>query len=333
MMMIRSFAALLALTCLGSSVVQAFQVPSSNNKLARESHLINTNNPRAQLTLFASKKDHSSIKLPSVDNFYDNNHGFQHRDLPPLDDVVDLIEDRMTTYAPLAISIVAACVGSMTILPIPPAIAAANSDPIPSAFMAWAHFIGILGVSGGLVAERLLIRQNLSLEDEIRMNNADGIYGLSALSLLISGYFRVTSFAKGWYYYQNEPLFWIKMSSVAILGALSFFPAIILFRRDLKRRELKPGEELAPLSDKIIDRMTTIINAELLALLTIPLFATLMARGVLYMNGFPWPIGVVLYLTCLGGAGFKYGKEAFEMMEEEGALSTTTQLTTISDEN
>ena len=238
----------------------------------------------------------------------------------------------MTIHAPLVMATVVAFVGSMMIFPIPPALAA-NSDPIPSAFMAWAHFVGILGVSGGLVAERLLIRQNLSLEDEIRMNNADGIYGLAALSLLLSGYFRVTSFAKGWEFYQNEPLFWIKMSSVAVLGALSFFPAIILFRRDLKRRELNPGEELVPLSDKIIDRMTTIINAELLALLTIPLFATLMARGVLYMNGFPWPIGVMLYLTCLGGAGFKYGKEAFDMMEEEGALSTTSQMTTISDEN
>eukprot|EP00542_Grammatophora_oceanica_P000396 CAMPEP_0194058514 /NCGR_PEP_ID=MMETSP0009_2-20130614/66484_1 /TAXON_ID=210454 /ORGANISM="Grammatophora oceanica, Strain CCMP 410" /LENGTH=54 /DNA_ID=CAMNT_0038708693 /DNA_START=93 /DNA_END=257 /DNA_ORIENTATION=+ len=45
-----------------------------------------------------------------------------------------------------------------------------------------------------------------------------------------------------------------------------------------------------------------------------------MARGVLYVEGFPWGVGVVLYALCLGGAGFKYGKEAFDMMEAEGAL-------------
>ena len=300
------------------SFVASFQVPSysSSYKPTRSLLLVNYNdnyNPRSMP--LSSSRDYVNLEiLRSNDN---DEIGDAHVEFHLGDAVPLKLQKIVSTLAMVAF----ACTGSTFILPTLPAMAA-GADPVPSAFMAWAHFVGILGVSGGLVAERLLIRQGLSLDDEIRMNNADGIYGLSALSLLISGYFRVTSFAKGWDYYQNEPLFWIKMSSVAVLGALSFFPAIILFRRDLKRRELDAGEELEPLSDKIIDRMTTIINAELLALLTIPLFATLMARGVLYVNGFPWAIGVVLYLLCLGGAGFKYGKEAFDMMDEEGALST-----------
>lgn len=107
------------------------------------------------------------------------------------------------------------------------------------------------------------------------------------------------------------------MSSVAVLGALSFFPAIVFFRRDMARKE---GVNLPPLSDALVDRCTTIINAEILALLTIPLMASLMARGVLYMNDFPWAAGAVLYVVSLGGAGFKYITEALTMMEEEGAL-------------
>lgn len=203
------------------------------------------------------------------------------------------------------------------LLMIPSPALAAASDPIPAALFAWLHFLGLAGVAGGLVAERFMIHRGLSLEEEIKVVNADGIYGLSALSLLVSGYFRVTIAAKGWEYYQHEPVFWLKMSAVAVLGGLSFFPTIILVRRDLARKE---GDQLQPLSDAVIDRMTTVMNAELLALTTIPLLASLMARGVLYTDSFPWILGAMFYAVSLGGAGFKYGTEAVELMEQEGAL-------------
>lgn len=211
----------------------------------------------------------------------------------------------------------AAAIVALALLGTPtPALAAAG--PVSSAILAWLHFIGILGVAGGLMTERFLLKKNMSQDDEMKINNADGIYGLSAFSLLISGYFRVTDFAKGWDFYCNEPIFWLKMSSVAVLGGLSFFPSIVFFRRDQARQQ---GQVLAPLSDNLVERLSTIINAEILALLTIPLFASLMARGVLYVDNFPWALGVVLYAVSLGGAGYKYGKEAFEMMELEQALA------------
>lgn len=193
----------------------------------------------------------------------------------------------------------------------------AAAGPVGSAAFAWLHFLGIMGVAGGLVTERLVIKKNMSVDEENIINGADLIYGLSALSLLITGYFRVSQYAKGWDYYKNEPIFWIKMSSVAVLGALSFFPAIVFFRRDMARKE---GANLPPLSDKLVDRCTTIINAELLAILTIPFMASLMARGVLYVNDLPWGVGAALYVVSLGGAGFKYITEALQMMEDEGAL-------------
>ena len=199
-----------------------------------------------------------------------------------------------------------------------PTPALAVAGPIPSAVLAWLHFVGILGVAGGLMTERFVLKKNMSPEDEMILNSADGVYGLSAVSLLISGYFRMTGFAKGWDFYSNEPIFWLKMSSVAVLGGLSVFPSIVFFRRSQARQQ---GQALAPLSDKLVDRLSTIINAEILALLTIPLLASLMARGVLYVNDFPWALGVVLYVVSLGGAGYKYGKEAFELMESEQALA------------
>lgn len=38
----------------------------------------------------------------------------------------------------------------------------------------------------------------MSVDEENIINTADLIYGLSAFSLLITGYFRATGFAKGW---------------------------------------------------------------------------------------------------------------------------------------
>lgn len=160
--------------------------------------------------------------------------------------------------------------------PTPALAASASAGPVSQAALAWLHFLGLVGVAGGLIAERFLISPNMSIEEEIKINNADGIYGLSAFSLLITGYFRVTEFGKGWDFYKNEPIFWFKMSSVAILGGLSFFPAIVFFRRDQARQK---GDTLAPLSDALVERITRLLNSEILALLTIPLLASLMARG------------------------------------------------------
>lgn len=194
---------------------------------------------------------------------------------------------------------------------------AVAAGPISSAVVAWLHFVGIMGVTGGLVTERFVIKYDMSEEEESVVNTADGIYGLSAFSLLVTGYFQLTQYGKGFDFYKNEPIFWFKMASVAVLGGLSFFPAIIFFRRDQARRN---DDTLPPLSDAIIDRISTILNAELTAIASIPLMASLMARGVGYVQDFPWAIGVVLYAVSLGGAGYKYGKEAFDIMESENAL-------------
>ena len=254
-----------------------------------------------------------AIPAPKIVHHDENQALFQ-----PIEDTLHGHYEIKPTISTSLVSM-AAVSGVVTAATPEPVLAAVG--PVPSALMAWLHFLGLLGVSGGLVTERFLIKPGLTLEDEMKLNTVDGIYGLSALSLLVSGYFRVTEYAKGWEFYKNEPIFWLKMSSVAVLGGLSFFPTIVFFRRDQARKQ---GKDLAPLSDALVDRITRIINAELLALVTIPLFASLMARGVFYIEEFPWAFGVVLYVVSLGGAGFKYGREAFAMMDQEGALSEIT---------
>eukprot|EP00529_Nitzschia_sp_RCC80_P026149 CAMPEP_0113495130 /NCGR_PEP_ID=MMETSP0014_2-20120614/29456_1 /TAXON_ID=2857 /ORGANISM="Nitzschia sp." /LENGTH=350 /DNA_ID=CAMNT_0000389029 /DNA_START=21 /DNA_END=1069 /DNA_ORIENTATION=+ /assembly_acc=CAM_ASM_000159 len=198
--------------------------------------------------------------------------------------------------------------------------AAGSSSTVVKALLAWAHFVGIIGIAGGLASERLLLQYNMPLEVENKINTADLVYGLSAFSMLASGVGRALNEKGFGAFYAHEPIFWLKMVSVAVLGGLSFFPVIVFLRRDLARREDRGNIHFAPLSDAMIDRLTTIINAEILAVLSIPLMASLMARGVSYWSDFPAPIGMVLYVAALGAAGYKYGKEAFDTMESEGAL-------------
>lgn len=76
------------------------------------------------------------------------------------------------------------------------------------------------------------------------------------------------------------------------------------------------------MSEELANRMTSLINAELLMVGSIPLTATLMSRGVLYMPDFPWPLGAFASVATLGGLGFKYIKEALDWKEPVDSLSS-----------
>ena len=80
----------------------------------------------------------------------------------------------------------------------------------------------------------------------------------------------------------SQPIFWVKMLLLAVMGAASFFPTTKIIQRSVAKRQ---GETVPPMSPKLIKRITSIVNAELLAVASIPLAATLMARGVGYVEG------------------------------------------------
>ena len=138
---------------------------------------------------------------------------------------------------------------------------------------------------------------------------ADIVYGLSGLLILVSGYFRATQYAKGWEFYAHEPLFWVKMSLLAVVGSASYFPTIKIIQRGAAKRD---GGDVPPLSPALIKRMTSIVNAELLGVLSIPFVATLMARGVFYVDGFPWFVGALPVVACAGFFGYRYATEALD---------------------
>eukprot|EP00440_Ansanella_granifera_P021492 gb/GFBE01023329.1/.p1 GENE.gb/GFBE01023329.1/~~gb/GFBE01023329.1/.p1 ORF type:complete len:281 (+),score=53.76 gb/GFBE01023329.1/:1-843(+) len=186
---------------------------------------------------------------------------------------------------------------------------------VPSALVAYGHYLALIVSTGALVTERLTIKPGMTKEEEERLAFADAVYGVSGLLVLITGYLRVTSYGKGWEFYQHEPIFWVKLVLVAVAGASSLFPTITIVRRALARKDAGDAG-IAPISSKLAARMTSIVNAELLAIASIPLTATLMARGVGYLDWLPWQAGAAPVVLAAGGLGFKYVKEVLDWKED-----------------
>lgn len=187
---------------------------------------------------------------------------------------------------------------------------AASDTALPSAFAAYGHYLGLALSVGCLVTERLTVRAGMSEEEEKRLVVADSIYGLAAVLIVVTGYLRVVAYGKGWDFYAHEPIFWVKLWLLSVMGAASFFPTVQIVKRAV-------GPPPGPMSEKLAARMTSIINAELLAIGSIPLAATLMSRGVGYAEGLPWQAGAAPVALTLVGLGFKYVKEALDWQEDE----------------
>jgi len=193
------------------------------------------------------------------------------------------------------------------------------ADDIPGALVAYGHYLSIVISTICLTVERLTIKPGMTQEEESRMAIADAVYVASGLLVLVTGYLRASQYGKGWSFYQNEPIFWLKVILVAIAGACSFFVTGMLIKRAIARKDAEDNGKapLAPISEKLAARMTSIVNAELLAIASIPLTATLMARGVLYADAFPWQAGAGAAVLALVGLGFRYVKEALDWKDDD----------------
>ena len=214
-----------------------------------------------------------------------------------------LAQNKLSVAAPLAAAL----------LPLEAQAADGSSGgQIASAFAAYGHYLSLFVIVGCLVTERLTIKANMSDEEEDRLAIADTTLGVSGALLAYTGYLRcVSDWGKGWEFYAHEPVFWLKTFFVAIFGAVSFFPTTKIIQRSVAKR----NGNLEPMSEELAKRMTSLVNAELLMIGSIPLTASLMSRGVGYWQEFPWQLGAGATVAALGGLGFKYVKEALDWQE------------------
>lgn len=149
-------------------------------------------------------------------------------------------------------------------------------DTTKSALVAYVHYLSIILCFGALVFERLRLKTDLNRLEAISILVADVIYGLAGLALLITGILRVKYFGQGGDFYTHNPIFWVKVVMYIAVGLLSLYPTItyVLWAIPLSKNQLPE------VSTSLLARFRLILNIELFGFALIPLFASLMARGI-----------------------------------------------------
>ena len=150
------------------------------------------------------------------------------------------------------------------------------NDVSASAVVAYVHYLGIILCFGALMFERINLKINLNKNETISIIIADVIYGIAGLAILVTGILRVRYYGQGGDFYTSNPIFWLKVSLYIIIGLLSLYPTItyILWAIPLSKNQLPV------ISENLVKRFQLIITTELIGFAVIPLFATLMARGI-----------------------------------------------------
>ena len=149
-------------------------------------------------------------------------------------------------------------------------------DAIKSASVAYIHYLSFMLCFGALVFERISLKIDPIKKEAISMVVADIIYGIAGIALLVSGIYRVIKFGQGSEFYTQNPIFWAKIITFAIVGSLSLYPTITYISWAIP---LSKGK-LPNVNCNLVARLKLILNIELVGFSLIPFLATLMARGI-----------------------------------------------------
>jgi putative membrane protein len=139
------------------------------------------------------------------------------------------------------------------------------------AWLAIFHHLEVFGLLATLVAEVALLRPGLAAADVARLARVDGLYGMTAVLVVVAGISRLVWGATPWDFYSDNPTFWLKMAAFATVGLLSIAPTMryLRWRRD----------GTAP-TDAEVAAARRVVTVELAVFPLIPVFAALMARGI-----------------------------------------------------
>ncbi|HAH35274.1 MAG TPA: DUF2214 domain-containing protein [Algoriphagus sp.] len=134
------------------------------------------------------------------------------------------------------------------------------------------HFVSIFVLAGTLFAEFFLIEKSLNRKQIQVLGKIDGLYGISALTLLavgltlwLGGYGKPTEF------YSQNPTFHLKLGLFIAIGLISIYPTVFF---------IKQGKGLPDQIVNIPKLVRWSVYTELILLIIIPILAGLMAKGI-----------------------------------------------------
>lgn len=145
-----------------------------------------------------------------------------------------------------------------------------------STLTAYLHYLSFMVAFAALVVEHQLFSSELTFKQAWRLVITDSLYGLAAVTVLVTGILRVMYFGKGADYYLHNPVFHVKVGLFILVGLLSLYPTLSVITWVFGLRK----EEPPTLTTAQGQRFVWIVRTELLGLALIPLLAAMLARGV-----------------------------------------------------
>lgn len=140
----------------------------------------------------------------------------------------------------------------------------------------YAHLFFIITIICCLLLELKMVKGVMSFREISKLNKLDGLYGLAAILVVITGLLNWFSLAKGYEYYASNTIFLIKITLFIIVGVLSIYPTVMFFRLKRRNKHDKPDSIVFDQARNV----KRVIRVEIAIMFFIPLLAELMANGI-----------------------------------------------------
>lgn len=148
--------------------------------------------------------------------------------------------------------------------------------------LAYLHFVALIGTTGVLIAQHLIVRPGLSGAALQRLRIIDAIYGALATAALLTGLMQMFWGAKGSGYFYSNGVFHTKVALFVLIALLSILPTIRFAR--WSRAAMGDATFTPPAAE--LGQVQKLMRVQLLLLLLLPLLAAAMARGVTRFSQF-----------------------------------------------
>jgi putative membrane protein len=145
-----------------------------------------------------------------------------------------------------------------------------------SALISAVHFIAAFIVFAAVFYEWLTFNRTPTLIEARRIQLCDAWYGLSSMTLIAAGLLRVYYFEKGSEFYLSSPFFIAKIVLFVIVGLLSIYPT----KQFIKWRPATRAGNAPSIDDPTFARIALLLRLEVMLLVVIVIFASLMAKGI-----------------------------------------------------
>lgn len=144
------------------------------------------------------------------------------------------------------------------------------------AALSYLHFVFAFILAGALAGEAFVLRLPVDGRAARLLLRIDLFYAIGAVGVIAAGVARVFWGAKGAGYYGDQPFFWVKMTTIAVIGLISIAPTRAFFAW-VKQAG---GDAAFAVDGADAKRVRRLVMIELHLLALVPLFAALMARGI-----------------------------------------------------